>query len=59
MTFYIHEQALQLGVGSPEVMFIDAENHGVHLDDKDSIEACSRILKSLDQTALDVNNPRS
>ncbi|MCX2952970.1 helix-turn-helix domain-containing protein [Lentzea sp. NEAU-D7] len=101
MTFFIHEQALHLPVGSSELMsdqlhhlmtmglrpyityrivptslgahagtagsftflkfdklesvvFIDAENHGVYLDDKASIEAYSRILKSLDQTALSV-----
>jgi hypothetical protein len=105
MTFYIHEQALRLPVGSPEVMsdqlhhvmtmglrpyvtyrivptsagahagtagsftvmkfaklepvvFIDAENHGVHLDDKDSIEGYSRILKALDQTALNVEQSK-
>jgi hypothetical protein len=105
MTFYIHEQALLLPVGSPEVMldqldhvmnmgvrpyidyrivptsagahaglagsftfmkfaklepvvFIDAENHGVYLDDKDSVEAYSRILKSLDRSALDVEQSK-
>lgn len=100
MTFYIHEQALHLPVGGPDLMvdqldhvttmsmrpyitcrivptsigahagqagsftfmkfaklepvvFIDAENHGVFLDDKDSAKAYTNILRSLDQTALD------
>jgi hypothetical protein len=105
MTFYIHEQALLLPVGGPDVMsdqldhvmtmgrrsyityrivptsigahagqagsftfmkfdklepvvFIDAENHGVFLDDKDSATAYTNILKALDRTALDAEQSR-
>lgn len=105
MTFYLHEQALRLPVGSPEVMsdqldhvmnmglrtyityrivptaagahaglagsftmlkfdnlepvvFIDAENHAVFLDDKDSVKAYTSILRSLDRTALDAEQSR-
>jgi hypothetical protein len=105
MTFYIHEQALMLPVGGPEVMsdqlhhvmtmgnrsyityrivptsagahagqagsftlmrfdklepvvFIDAENHGVFLDDKDSAKAYTTILRALDRTALDAEQSR-
>ncbi|USX51856.1 helix-turn-helix transcriptional regulator [Lentzea sp. HUAS12] len=105
MTFYIHEQALHLPIGSPELMsdqldhvmtmgrrsyityrivptstgahagtagsftflkfdalkpvvFIDAENHGVYLDDKASVEAYSRILMALDRTALSVEESK-
>ncbi|GGN14222.1 hypothetical protein GCM10011609_63510 [Lentzea pudingi] len=100
MTFYIHEQALRLPVGSSEVMsdqlhhlvtmgvrpyityrilltsagahaglagsftlmtfdklepvvFIDAENHAVFLDDKGSAKAYKNIVSSLDRVALD------
>lgn len=105
VTFYIHEQALRLPVGGPEVMadqlhhvmtmgirpyityrilptsigahaglagsftlmkfaklepvvFIDAENHAVFLDDKDSAKAYTKILKSLDQTSLDAEQSK-
>ncbi|MDX8047927.1 helix-turn-helix transcriptional regulator [Lentzea sp. BCCO 10_0798] len=105
MTFYIHEQALRLPVGGPEVMsdqlhhimtmgirpyityrvlptslgahaglagsftlmtfdklepvvFIDAENHAVFLDDKDSAKAYKNIVRSLDQAALDAEQSK-
>lgn len=40
------------------VIFIDAENHGVFLDDKASAKAYTNILKALDRTALDAEQSR-
>lgn len=40
------------------VIFIDAENHGVYLDDKDSAKAYTTILAALDRTALDAEQSR-
>jgi hypothetical protein len=40
------------------VVFIDAENHGVFLDDKDSTKAYTTILRALDRTALDAEQSR-
>ncbi|MFI6102059.1 helix-turn-helix domain-containing protein [Lentzea sp. NPDC051213] len=40
------------------VVYVDAENHGVFLDDKDSIKAYANILKSLDRTALDAEQSK-
>jgi hypothetical protein len=40
------------------VVFIDAENHAVFLDDKESAKAYKNILSSLDRTALDAEQSK-
>ncbi|PWK82079.1 helix-turn-helix protein [Lentzea atacamensis] len=40
------------------IVYVDAENHGVFLDDKESAKAYLNILASLDRTALDVEQSR-
>jgi hypothetical protein len=40
------------------LVYVDAENHGVFLEDNDSVTAYSNILKSLDLVALDVEHSK-
>jgi hypothetical protein len=40
------------------IVYVDAENHGVFLDDKESAKAYLNILASLDRSALDVEQSK-